>query len=195
MHAPPPSARRVNRRQLQSTEARRGEGRELRSPRPRPLDTCITVRFNRTANRTVIECLTFFSVRIAIREHAILEPFCVWPSHLSDRIYLDGSDGLSDSPSIVVFSRVRNGHCSALAFLTVTPALRAGLSLRAAARVLWRGSAPLDGAFFAPSLGRDPRWVTMLLVRGCTSGCGHQAAGCMGQQVHFRVCKRDSCEI
>ena len=69
------------------------------------------------------------------------------------------------------------------------------LSLRAAARVLWRGSAPLDGAFFAPSLGRDPRWVTMLLVRGCTSGCGHQAAGCMGQQVHFRVCKRDSCEI
>ena len=38
-------------------------------------------------------------------------------------------DGLSDSPSIVVFSRVRNGHCSALAFLTVTPALRAGLAV------------------------------------------------------------------
>ena len=111
----------------------RGEGREDRSPRPRPVDTCtyITVRFNRTANRTVIECLTFFSVRIAIREHAILGPFCVWPSHLSDTFlggWMDGwMDGLSDSPSIVVFSRVRNGHCSALAFLTVTPALRAGL--------------------------------------------------------------------
>ena len=75
-------------------------------------------------DRTVMECLTFFSVRIAIGEDAILEPFCVWPSHLSDTFLGGWIDGLSDSPSIVVFSRVRNGHCSALAFLTVTPALR-----------------------------------------------------------------------
>ena len=54
----------------------------------------------------------------------------------------------------------------------------------------------LGGVFFAPSPGQDLRWVTiLLLIRGCTSGCSHQAAGYMGQQVDLRVYERDFREI